>query len=343
MRFIDEVEIEVRSGHGGRGSSSMRREKFVPHGGPDGGDGGRGGHVILRADASLTSLLDLRSRAQWHAGPGTHGDIRQMTGAAGADLVIRVPVGTVVKDVAEGFILFELLTEGEERVLAEGGKGGLGNTHFKTSTNRAPRETTPGGAEVIRRVTFELKLVADVGLLGYPNAGKSTLISVISAARPKIADYPFTTLVPNLGVVAFGTEGSFVVADIPGLIEGAAEGKGLGHQFLRHVERTRMLLHLVSLADDEGTPLHRWQVLREELRRYETDTNLIERPEIVVLTKADVLDEAALDEVRATFTAAGVPTMVISAVTRQGVTALLQSVWSRLHELAPADADSGMR
>lgn len=318
----------------------MRREKYVPHGGPDGGDGGRGGHVVLRADASLTSLLDLRSKAQWYAGDGTGGGIRQMTGAVGADLVIRVPVGTAIKDVDEDFILFELLVDGEERTLVEGGKGGLGNTHFKTATNRAPKETTPGGPAGIRRVGFELKLVADVGLLGYPNAGKSTLISVISAARPKIADYPFTTLIPNLGVVSMGTDGSFVVADIPGLIEGAAEGRGLGHQFLRHVERTRMLLHLVSLADDEGTPLQRWQVLRDELRRYDTD--LVERPEIVVLTKADVVDDDALAAVCASFADVGVKVLVISAVSGQGVPVLLQSVWSKLGELAPSAAEPGL-
>ncbi len=333
MRFVDEVEIEVQSGRGGRGSASFRREKYVQHGGPDGGDGGRGGHVILKADARLTSLLDLRSRAHWRAGDGTPGDFRQMTGAAGEDLVIPLPVGTVVRDVAEDVILFELLTDGEERIVAEGGTGGLGNIHFKSSTNRAPRTTTPGGPGLARRVLFELKLVADVGLLGYPNAGKSTLISVISAARPKIADYPFTTLVPNLGVVAIGDEGAFVVADIPGIIEGAAEGKGLGHQFLRHVERTRMLLHLVALGEDELPPLRRWEVLRDELRRYNPE--MLERPELVVLTKSDTAEPEAVAAVQAAFGAQGVPTMTISAVTRQGVPALLQAVWTRLRELAP--------
>lgn len=308
----------------------MRREKYVEHGGPDGGDGGRGGHVILRADSQLGSLLDLRGRALWKAGDGTHGGARNKTGADGESLTIRVPVGTLVRDNVEDITLCELLVDGEERIVVEGGKPGLGNMHFKTATNRAPRETTPGGLGVHRRVGLELKLVADVGLLGFPNAGKSTLISVISAARPKIADYPFTTLVPNLGVVAADdVGGSFVVADIPGLIEGAAEGRGLGLQFLRHVERTRMLLHLVALDEEEPTPVRRWQILRDELRRYDTD--LLNRPEIVVLTKSDVVDAKALTAVRKAFAKAGVPEVhVISAATRQGVSALIESVWTQL-------------
>lgn len=315
----------------------MRREKYVEHGGPDGGDGGRGGHVILRADSQLGSLLDLRGRALWRAGDGTHGGARNKTGADGESLTIRVPVGTLVRDNVEDITLCELLVDGEERIVVEGGKPGLGNMHFKTATNRAPRETTPGGLGVHRRVGLELKLVADVGLLGFPNAGKSTLISVISAARPKIADYPFTTLVPNLGVVAADdVGGSFVVADIPGLIEGAAEGRGLGLQFLRHVERTRMLLHLVALDEEEPTPVRRWQILRDELRRYDTD--LLDRPEIVVLTKSDVVDAKALTAVRKAFAKAGVPEVhVISAATRQGVSALIESVWTQLraHSASP--------
>ena len=315
----------------------MRREKYVEHGGPDGGDGGRGWHVILRADSQLGSLLDLRGRALWRAGDGTHGGARNKTGADGESLTIRVPVGTLVRDNVEDITLCELLVDGEERIVVEGGKPGLGNMHFKTATNRAPRETTPGGLGVHRRVGLELKLVADVGLLGFPNAGKSTLISVISAARPKIADYPFTTLVPNLGVVAADdVGGSFVVADIPGLIEGAAEGRGLGLQFLRHVERTRMLLHLVALDEEEPTPVRRWQILRDELRRYDTD--LLDRPEIVVLTKSDVVDAKALTAVRKAFAKAGVPEVhVISAATRQGVSALIESVWTQLraHSASP--------
>ncbi len=341
MRFIDEVEITVTSGRGGRGSSSMRREKFVPLGGPDGGDGGRGGHVLVQADAQLTSLLDLRTRPTWKAGDGSAGGFRQMTGAYGEDLVIRMPVGTLVKDLDEDLVLFELMRDGEVRTVAEGGIGGLGNLHFKTSTNRAPKTTTPGGPGVSRRLGLELKLVADVGLLGYPNAGKSTLISVISAARPKIADYPVTTLVPNLGGVSMGDEGSFVVADIPGLIEGAAEGKGLGHQFLRHVERTRMLLHLVSLEEQELAPLARWKVLRDELRRY--DEALTERPELVVLTKADAVPEAVVAAATRAFQAEGVPVLVISAVARQGIREVLHAVWRRLGETAARPVEPGLR
>ncbi len=341
MRFVDEVEIIVTSGRGGPGKSSFRREKYVPQGGPDGGDGGRGGHVILRANAGLGSLLDLRGRAQWKAPDGVGGDYRQMTGANGEELVIMVPPGTVVRDLEQDVIICELLADADERVVAEGGRGGLGNVNFKSSTNRAPRTTTPGGPGETRRLRLELKLVADVGLLGFPNAGKSTLISTISAARPKIADYPFTTLVPNLGVVRVGDEASFVVADIPGLIEGAAEGKGLGHQFLRHVERTRMLLHLVSIVDCEpdGLPeaaLARWSTLREELRRY--DPSLLSRPELIVLTKADAVDASVLDAVQRAFGDAGVgPVLVTSAVSRQGVSALVQRTWDTLRELPAPD------
>ena len=285
--------------------------------------------MILRAEAGLTSLLDLRSRATIKAADGTAGGFRQMTGAAGADVVIPLPVGTIVRDLEEDVVLFELLSAGEQRIVAEGGAGGLGNVHFKSSTNRAPRTTTPGGVGVSRRIALELRLVADVGLLGFPNAGKSTLISVISAARPKIADYPFTTLVPNLGVVSMGDEGSFVVADIPGLIEGAAEGKGLGHQFLRHVQRTRLLLHLVALEEEEPTPIARWRALREELRRF--DPALADRPEIVVLSKADAVEPAQLRAVKAEFAAAGVmDPAVISAVVGQGVPELLRRTWSTL-------------
>ncbi len=330
MRFVDEVDITVSSGAGGRGASSMRREKYVPMGGPDGGDGGRGGHVIVRADAGLATLMDLRHVSHFRAPHGGRGEFRRRNGSCGEDLVIRLPVGTIVKDGEHGDILFELLAEGEERVLAEGGIGGLGNVHFKTSTNRAPRETTPGGPGQTLTVRLELKLMADVGLLGFPNAGKSTFISVVSAARPKIADYPFTTLIPNLGVVDMGTSGQFVIADMPGLIEGAAEGKGLGHQFLRHVERTRMLLHLVAL--DEAEPAQRWLTLRSELHRY--DPTLTTRPELVVLTKADAVDEETLAQALADLAAAGAPTpRVISAVTRQGVSALVNEVWARLGDV----------
>lgn len=336
MRFIDEVEIIVQSGKGGRGSSSMRREKYVPLGGPDGGDGGKGGDVILEGNEGLGTLLDLRHQTHWRAADGEAGSRRQMTGAAGADLVIPVPVGTLARDAETGTVLFEVLRHHERRVLLPGGKGGLGNVHFKSSTNRAPRTTTPGEPGRVMRVQLELRLLADVGLLGYPNAGKSTLISAISAARPKIADYPFTTLVPNLGVVSVGDEGAFVVADVPGIIEGAAEGRGLGHQFLRHIERTGLLLHLVSLADGgedegDGPVARRYRVLRDELRRY--DPALCDRPEVVVLTKADAVDEAAIDAARAALAQEGVTRVhVISAVTGRGVDALVREAWERVKE-----------
>jgi len=332
VRFVDEVELEVRSGRGGRGSPSFRREKYVPNGGPDGGDGGKGGDVVLRAAAGLATLLDLKHQTQLTAGNGAHGEYRQRTGAAGEDLLIRVPVGTIVTEVDTGNVLFELTQDGEERVLVAGGKGGLGNVHFKTSTNRAPRQTGPGEPGRAMRVRLELRLMADVGLLGFPNAGKSTLVSVVSAARPRIADYPFTTLVPHLGVVSRGDEGSFVVADIPGLIEGAAEGKGLGHQFLRHVERTRLLLHLISLADEsDGDVVHRWRVLRDELRRY--DTALTDRPEVVVLSKADAVEPEVAQAASDALVAAGVARpWIISAVTGAGVESLVGHVWTRLRE-----------
>jgi GTP-binding protein len=335
VRFVDEVEIVVTSGKGGKGSSSMRREKYVPMGGPDGGDGGRGGHVVFRAAEGLGTLMDLRTRTHWRAGDGEPGGKRQMTGAQGEDLQVRVPVGTIVRDADTGATLFELTAHDEERVAASGGKGGLGNLHFKTSTNRAPKTTTPGEPGKTLRLQLELRLMADVGLLGYPNAGKSTFISAVSAARPKVADYPFTTLVPNLGVVSMGTEGAFVVADIPGLIEGAAEGKGLGHQFLRHVQRNRLLLHLVSLApEEEESVADRYGKLRRELRAY--DPEIAERPEVVALTKADTVDEIAVAAAREDLYAAGVAQVhVISSVSGEGVTALVRALWERVRPRDP--------
>ncbi len=333
MRFVDEVEVEIQSGKGGRGSSSMRREKYVEMGGPDGGDGGRGGNVSFLATHGMHTLLDLRTRSVWRAGDGVSGASRRKTGAQGEDLVISVPVGTIVRDAETDAVLFELLSAGEERVAAPGGKGGLGNTHFKTSTNRAPRTTTPGDPAVRLRLNLELRLMADIGLLGYPNAGKSTLITVISAARPKVADYPFTTLVPNLGVVSVGEEGSFVVADIPGLIEGAAEGKGLGHQFLRHLQRTRMLLHLVSLSPMESeSVVHRYRSLRNELAAY--DDELAAKQELVVLTQRDTVDAEAEAEARAELAAAGAgEVMTISSVSGAGIPELVRRTWARIRDI----------
>jgi GTP-binding protein len=301
-------------------------------GGPDGGDGGDGGAVVFVADEGVGTLLDLRHRTQWAAEDGEHGQYRLRQGARGKDLEIHVPVGTMVYNSDEDMLLFELLEPGERRTACPGGKGGLGNTHFKTSTNRAPRQTTPGEPSVSLNVRLELKLLADVGLLGFPNAGKSTLISRISAARPRIADYPFTTLTPSLGVVEVGDSGSFVVADIPGLIEGAAEGKGLGHQFLRHVDRTQLFLHLLSLAEDVNVEdpdpaavLGRYNVLRDELRRYDAD--MLTRPEIVVLTQADTVTPEYIDQVRALFPA---DALVISAVTGEGLKPLIHRTWAML-------------
>ncbi len=336
MRFVDEVEVAVQSGHGGRGRSSFRREAYVMFGGPDGGDGGRGGHVILEADPGVNTLLGLRSRPLWRAADGAGGGQNRRNGSNGEDMVIKVPAGTMVRDAESDTLLMELTAPGERRVLAEGGRGGLGNIHFKTSTNRAPRKATDGGEGTMLRLRFELKLMADVGLLGYPNAGKSTLISRVSAARPRVADYPFTTLAPSLGVVSLGLDSQFVVADIPGLVEGAAEGKGLGLQFLRHVERTRLLLHLLSLGPDEvETPLVRYQILRRELVRY--SDRLAGRPELVVLTKHDTIDAEGLAGVRAELEAAGVTVgAVISAVRGEGVAELVREIWKRLGEI-PGD------
>ena len=330
MRFVDEVEIEIQSGRGGKGSSSFRREKYVPLGGPDGGDGGRGGNVSFRADTGLQTLLDFRSRSYIRAGDGEGGGKRLQTGATGEDIIVRVPVGTILRDGESGQVLFELTRVDEERIAAPGGKGGLGNTHFKSSTNRAPRTTTPGEPGVRLRLRLELRLMADVGLLGWPNAGKSTLVSTVSAARPRVADYPFTTLAPSLGVVSVGEDETFVIADIPGLIEGAAEGKGLGHQFLRHLMRNRVLLHLVSLSPMEAEPPERrYRALRDELARY--DETLVERPEIVVLTQADLVEPEGIEEARAALVAAGASEpRVISAATGQGVQELVHAVWGLL-------------
>src|SRR5690606_28969915 len=248
MKFIDEAKIEVHAGKGGDGAATFRREKYVPRGGPDGGDGGRGGSVWARADRNLNTLIDYRYERIHRAENGARGMGSDCNGRAGRDIELRVPVGTLVRDAATGELIADLARDGERALLARGGRGGLGNTHFKSSVNRAPRQFTPGEPGESRQLVLELKVLADVGLLGLPNAGKSTFMRAVSSARPKVADYPFTTLNPSLGVVRVGDESSFVLADIPGLIEGAAEGAGLGHQFLRHLSRTRLLLHLVDIA-----------------------------------------------------------------------------------------------
>jgi GTP-binding protein len=343
MRFIDEVTVRVISGAGGKGCSSFRREAFVPYGGPDGGDGGRGGDVIFVADTGVNTLLHLRSRPSWRAEKGEPGRGADCTGASGASLEVAVPVGTQAYDAATGELLADLTEAGQRWIAARGGDGGQGNTRFKTSTNRTPRQTTPGFPGEDRELRLELRLVADVGLLGFPNAGKSTLISVISAARPKIADYPFTTLAPSLGVVDRGTEGAFVVADIPGLIRGASEGHGLGHQFLRHLQRTRLLLHLISLspvdalaasdpeaADVDGAPSPSDPVERYELAAF--DEALAALPEIIVLTKADLVDAAEIDATRAALeeVAPGRAILSVSSATGVGLRELLDRIWTHI-------------
>ena len=291
MKFVDEATITVSAGNGGNGCISFRREKFIPLGGPDGGDGGNGGSVWLQADENLNTLIDFRHQRQYRAQRGQNGMGRQMFGKAGDDVVIRVPVGTEVINVGTDEIIGDLTDHGDRLLVAQGGLGGKGNVHFKSSVNRAPRKAGTGTPGEEREIRLELKLLADVGLLGFPNAGKSTFIRAVSSATPKVADYPFTTLYPNLGVVSVEVDRSFVIADIPGLIEGAADGAGLGAQFLRHVQRTRLLLHLVDMAPfDEGTdPVYQVRAIEAELRKH--DPAMLEKPRWLVLNKADLLPE----------------------------------------------------
>ncbi len=326
MRFIDEARIQVRAGNGGDGASSFRREKFVPYGGPDGGDGGKGGDIVFIADPGRSTLSELRGRSLWKAEHGVNGLGKRMYGRRGKPTEIRVPVGTRVFDADTGEILCDLTDEDVAVVIAEGGRGGLGNVHFKTSTNRTPRKSTPGKPGQELTLKLELMLMADVGLLGFPNAGKSTFISRVSAARPKVADYPFTTLVPSLGVVDMGIDGSFVIADIPGLIEGAADGAGLGHRFLRHVERCRVLLHFVDLSA-AGSAVEEIEAIEHELRQFNAE--LLLRPRLLVGTKLDSADpERALELERAALER-GLEHLEISSVTRDGVDRLVGQV-SRL-------------
>ena len=283
--FVDQVKIYVKSGNGGNGCMSFRREKFVPRGGPDGGDGGDGGDVVFEVDPALSTLLDYRYRQHLAAGRGAHGRGKKQTGKRGEDVIIRVPPGTLVRDADTGELLADLTGQGERIVVLKSGRGGRGNARFATPTNRAPERADPGGPGQERHLEMELKLIADVGLVGHPNAGKSTLLSRVSAAHPKIADYPFTTLQPNLGIVRFGEFDSFVMADIPGLIEGAHEGRGLGYQFLRHIERTRILLFLVDVSSAD--PQHDLEILRQELRHFSPD--LLKKPSLTAVSKIDLL------------------------------------------------------
>lgn len=333
MKFVDEAYIDISAGDGGNGCVSFRHEKYKEFGGPNGGDGGRGGHVFAVADPNLNTLVDFRFSRRHDAKRGQHGMGSDMFGAAGEDITLKMPVGTVITDAETGEVLFELLTPGEVITIAKGGDGGFGNMRFKSAINRAPRQKTPGWPGEKRSLKLELKVLADVGLLGLPNAGKSTLITAISNARPRIADYPFTTLHPNLGVVRVGPEQSFVVADLPGLIEGASEGAGLGHLFLRHLQRTRLLLHVVDLApfDDSVDPVAQAKGIVAELKKY--DQSLYDKPRWLVLNKLDMVPaderEALVKDFVKRFKFKG-PVFQISALTREGCEPLVKAVYKHI-------------
>ncbi len=333
--FVDDVKIHVKAGRGGNGVCSFRREKYVPRGGPDGGDGGNGGHIVMVATRRLTTLLDLRYQQRYEAKDGGPGGGSRSHGKTAEDVVVRVPLGTIVKDDQTGEILADLTVEGQTHIVARGGRGGRGNSHFATPTVQVPTRADPGGPGEERWLHLELKLLADVGLVGFPNAGKSTLIAAISAARPKIADYPFTTLVPNLGVVSYGEESSFVVADIPGLIEGAHEGKGLGTQFLRHIERTSFLLHLVDISEWADDPVTSFETLRHELAAY--DDTLKARPFAVVGAKLDLKGNGKrLEELKAFCKKKRLKFFAISSATREGLDTLVEFAGGRVATLRAA-------
>lgn len=328
--FVDYVKIYVSSGKGGRGSTHLHREKFIEKGGPDGGDGGRGGHVYLVGNKGLWTLFHLKFARHIKAGHGGDGGSDRSTGADGEDKFIEVPLGTVVRDKETNEILFEITEDGEKRILAQGGKGGLGNWHFRSSTNQTPRYAQPGLLGVEMDVVLELKVLADVGLVGFPNAGKSTLLSVLTSAKPKIADYPFTTLKPNLGIVAYRDFQSFVIADIPGIIEGAAEGKGLGHYFLRHIERNSTLLFLVPV--DTADIKAEYDILVKELTEYNPE--LLDKERLLVISKCDMLDDELKKELKKQLDKdfKGTPYLLISSVAQQGLTELKDKLWSMLNE-----------
>ena len=343
--FVDHADIHVAAGDGGRGCLSFRREKFVPHGGPDGGDGGRGGSITLRATTHHNTLIAYRFNPQYRAGRGAHGEGSNRAGRAGKDLILEVPVGTIVYESNEGELttIADLTTVGQTAVVARGGRGGRGNQHFATSTDRAPRRSESGEPGEVRTLSLSLKLLADVGLVGFPNVGKSTLISRLSAARPKVANYPFTTLTPHLGVVELSDERSFVLADVPGLIEGAHEGHGLGHGFLSHLERTRVLVHVIDVSSASGrSPLDDFEVIRKELASYRVSpaelagVPLADKPQLVAANKVDALDEPdRLDQLKARLDAQSVPVFAISAVTGEGLGALQEAMWRAVTDTAP--------
>jgi GTP-binding protein len=339
--FVDEVEIHVAAGHGGKGAMSFRREKFVPRGGPDGGDGGKGGSVFLVARANLNTLLNFRFQKVFEARNGAQGEGSLRTGKSGADIVLEVPIGTQVfekRDDGEYALIADLTVEGAPIEIAKGGLGGQGNARYATATNRAPRRTQPGLPGEEKDLRLQLKLLADVGIVGYPNAGKSTIISRISAAKPKIADYPFTTLTPNLGVVGLSGDRSFVAADVPGLIEGAHEGHGLGHRFLSHLERTRVLVHVVDVSSMTGRdPVADFETITRELQMFPgrdaAGERLQDKPVVVAANKIDALDEPArLEALRAHLQQLGIPLYPVSAATGEGLPLLLEAVWKKLVE-----------
>ena len=329
--FVDYVKVHIASGNGGKGSTHLHREKFVAKGGPDGGDGGRGGHVIIRANPNLWTLVGFKHKQHFKAGHGEHGSKNRSTGADGEDVYVDVPLGTVVKDVETDEVLAEITEESQEYMAAEGGMGGRGNWHFKTSTNQTPRYAQPGIPGVELKLILELKVLADVGLVGFPNAGKSTLLSVVTSAKPKIADYEFTTLKPNLGIVEYRDFRSFVMADIPGIIEGAAEGRGLGHYFLRHIERNSTLLFLISA--DSDSVAEQYHILLSELERYNPE--LLDKNRVIAISKADLLDQELktelTEELKKTLPKE-IPFILISSVAQQGIQELKDLLWNQLQD-----------
>jgi GTPase len=323
--FVDYVKIYCKSGNGGAGSAHFRREKFEPKGGPDGGDGGRGGHIILSGNNQMWTLLHLKYQRHIFASNGGSGSKQQSTGADGKDVIVQVPLGTIARNNTTGEVLFEITSHGEEKILAKGGRGGQGNTHFKSPTHQAPRYAQPGEPGLEEEFILELKILADVGLVGFPNAGKSTLLSVVSAAKPKIADYAFTTLVPNLGIVSYRDEKSFVMADIPGIIEGAHEGKGLGIRFLRHIERNSMLLFMVP-ADSKNIK-EEYEILVNELKMYNPE--LLDKKRILAISKSDMLDEELMNDIRKELP--DISRVFISSLTGLGLTTLKDMIWKILN------------